>query len=228
MDPDRHIRRIYKRIDQLLKLIGVPTIAEQEIAAVVVPAIILPIASSTDTAIALWDGTTGDKLMDSLATLSVAGVLNTPSVIADNLTSSVLATFANARITGALDCDGTGSVIDASLLDAALGTFTKLRPSAIELKTTTVSGATHVLTAADCLLHVTRTISGTCNITLPAAEANDGRYILVNDAVGNAGTNSITIVTSGGGLIDSGASVSITTNFGSLHLYSDGVDWFTV
>jgi len=55
-----------------------------------------------------------------------------------------------------------------------------------------------------------------------------GREFVFNDESGAAGTHTITIATEASEKIDgSASSATITTNYGSLRLYTNGVDLFT-
>ncbi len=73
--------------------------------------------------------------------------------------------------------------------------------------------------------------AGAVAITLPAASAvpaNDVWFVF-KDESGAAGTNTITISRAGADTIDGATSATITTNYGKIGLYSDGVSkWFTV
>jgi hypothetical protein len=63
--------------------------------------------------------------------------------------------------------------------------------------------------------------SGAFTVTLSGAI--EGRQLVIKDEAGDAGTNTKTI----SGTVD-GGSTTITTNYGSLHLISDGTNWFTI
>lgn len=65
-------------------------------------------------------------------------------------------------------------------------------------------------------------------VTLATADAKAGRVVVVKDESGGAGSqNAITIDTEGGETIDGAGSTSISTDHGSVRLYSDGTNWFT-
>ncbi|MCP4584579.1 hypothetical protein, partial [Pseudoalteromonas sp.] len=91
---------------------------------------------------------------------------------------------------------------------------------------TTVSTATYTLLITDDILHVTRTATGTCTITLPTAQVTSGRVIVVKDAAGNAGTYNITIDTQGSEDIDGEDTAVINSDYSAINLYSDGSNWF--
>lgn len=57
--------------------------------------------------------------------------------------------------------------------------------------------------------------------------AGVGKTFIVKDASGGAGTTTITIVSVGEETVDGASSKTITANYGSVHLYTDGANWFT-
>lgn len=69
------------------------------------------------------------------------------------------------------------------------------------------------------------TSSNGITVTLSSADCVAGRQIVIKDT-GNAGSNNITVNTEGSETIDGSASDSISTNYGVLHLVSDGSNWF--
>jgi len=79
------------------------------------------------------------------------------------------------------------------------------------------SGAYHFLSCD--------TSVGTVTITLPPQNtaSGGGRVIIIKDINGNAAANNITINAPVGKTIDGGASLVISTNYGSYQLYYDGV-----
>lgn len=94
---------------------------------------------------------------------------------------------------------------------------------------TTVNAATYDLLVTDYILNVTYTTTGAVtSLTLPSAQVVSGRVIIVKDAGGNAGTNNITIDTGGLETIDGVATATISTNYASVTLYSDGSNWFII
>lgn len=81
--------------------------------------------------------------------------------------------------------------------------------------------------AAEAIIGVTDT-SIARTITLLTADADNGRVITVKDESGAAGTNNITIATEGSETIDGAATSVISTNYGSVTVYSDGTNWFVI
>jgi hypothetical protein len=90
---------------------------------------------------------------------------------------------------------------------------------------TVVDAATYDVLATDKILHVTRTATGACAITLMTDQAVDGRLITIKDA-GGASTYNITVDTEGAETIDGAATLVISGDYDSASLYFDGTNWF--
>jgi hypothetical protein len=86
--------------------------------------------------------------------------------------------------------------------------------------------AASVTSASQTIIGVTST-AATRTITLATADTVAGRVIIVKDESGGAGTNNITVTTQGGQTIDGAASITISSNYGVVRVYSDGTNWFT-
>lgn len=65
-------------------------------------------------------------------------------------------------------------------------------------------------------------------VTLGSADVVEGKQIVVKDESGAAGTNNITVATEGLETIDGSATATISTNYGSITVYSDGTNWFLI
>jgi hypothetical protein len=86
---------------------------------------------------------------------------------------------------------------------------------------TAVTSGAYTATINDSLIAVTGTSGAT--ITLPAASAFvAGQPLIIKDEGGSAAASNIVIV----GTIDGVSSATISTNYGSLRLYSSGSAWF--
>lgn len=81
------------------------------------------------------------------------------------------------------------------------------------------------ITISEVIIGVTSTAAAR-TITLSTAGTDNGRIVIVKDESGAAGTNNITIDTEGAELIDGAATKVISTNYGVVRLYSDGINWF--
>lgn len=115
-----------------------------------------------------------------------------------------------------------------SITDTHLKGSVNMSQGGQTVKKTTVNAATYSTLVTDYILHVTYTATGACTITIPTTQITDGRKFIVKDASGNAGTNSITIATQGSETIDGAATLTVSTNYGKLTLYSDGSNLFTI
>lgn len=107
-----------------------------------------------------------------------------------------------------------------------LKNFTTLEISTGQVIKRSPVAASYSVQLSDYLIGVTSTAAPRL-ITLPtAASATTGRIYVVKDESGGAGTNNITVDVSGGGLIDGVATQVININYGSLQLYTNGINWF--
>lgn len=92
---------------------------------------------------------------------------------------------------------------------------------------TTVSTATYTVLDNDNILHVMRTATGACTITIPTALIVSTKVIDIKDAGFNASNNNITIETQAAEKIEnSTADYVISVSGTSIQLYSDGTDLF--
>jgi hypothetical protein len=94
---------------------------------------------------------------------------------------------------------------------------------------TTVNAATYDMQVTDYIMHVTYTATGAVtSLTLPSAQAVSGRFFIVKDGAGNAGTYSITVDTEGSEKIDWADTLVINGDNDSAIIYSDGTNYFVV
>ncbi len=137
------------------------------------------------------------------------------SAAADQL-SLIAGGVEGARITE------TASAITAEIFGDIVGNVSKI---------ITVSTATDTLNESsnypEIILHVTRTTTGTCAITIDTDQLSNDSQITIKDAGGGAEAYPITIDTEGAETIDGAASVTIDSNYGSETLYTDGSNWFS-
>ena len=88
---------------------------------------------------------------------------------------------------------------------------------------TEVDSATYDVLSDDNLIHVTRTLIGSCTITIPYLPNDNGRQFEVVDGGGNAGTNKIAVEVESPGLmygLFSGVDINTDHNAISLYLFS--------
>lgn len=65
-------------------------------------------------------------------------------------------------------------------------------------------------------------------IVLTSAGLNSQTSFTIKDGIGNASANNITIVTENSETIDGTSSIAITSDYGSVTLFNDGYNWFTI
>lgn len=89
------------------------------------------------------------------------------------------------------------------------------------------SGSVYSAAVSDFLVGITSlAIAPTIGLPRPKL-VGPGKYYKIKDEVGGAATTTITIVSQGEETIDGATSLSITNNYGSCSLYTDGAKWFT-
>lgn len=95
--------------------------------------------------------------------------------------------------------------------------------------TRTAVNANYLATTSDDYVGVDSN-GGVVSVTLPlASTAANGKRIIIKDEGGAATTNNISIVGSGGDLIDGSASQSLVVNYESVTLICDGAsEWFII
>lgn len=88
-----------------------------------------------------------------------------------------------------------------------------------------VNSSTYTILESDDILGVTYTATGACTVTLPQISGltNSKKKYVITDEGGNAGTNNITIATTGGDTILGNSTYVINNNYTSISLYSDTV-----
>jgi len=67
---------------------------------------------------------------------------------------------------------------------------------------------------------------GAVTITLATRDLARGKQFTIKDVGGGAGSNNITVATEGSETIDGAATQTISTNYGSLNIFSNGINWF--
>ena len=124
---------------------------------------------------------------------------------------------------GLLDDEVTNLFYDASTdkFYAKRTTFESLYTSRV------VKTANYTATADDFQIAI-GTRATTVTITLPAASSNTNKVLIINDQAGLAATYNIIVARAGGDLIDGATTYTITSDHGSITVYSDGTDWYTV
>lgn len=119
---------------------------------------------------------------------------------------------------GVVDITDGGSGRGSLRLLGLNATGAMVMPPAVK----TTSGAYDV-TATDYIVIVNKASGEATAVNLPASPAT-GRVLIIKDGKGDAATNNITL-TPAAGTIDGGASVVITSNYGSVAIVYNGTQW---
>jgi len=141
---------------------------------------------------------------------------------------AVTATSGNTSVAGTLGVTGNTTMSGTCAIagDLTLSAGVSLAEG-FTANTTEVDASTYDLLATDYTLLVAYSATGACTITLPTAQAVDGREIHVIDSGGDASTSNITVDTEGSETISGAATAVIDADYGSLSFISDGTNWFT-
>lgn len=132
--------------------------------------------------------------------------------------------YANADV-DSLITEGTNV---STTFDGGAGTLTIDAGATSVTRNTQNAVASNISTSSDDYYIGVDSAAGAFTVTLSSADATDGRELIIHDDAGNAGTNNITIDTEGTESINGGASTTITSNYGSVRLRSDGTNWYIV
>jgi hypothetical protein len=151
----------------------------------------------------------------------LSGTASSPSVANLAITNAKLANLSSSS-----NLKGSSSS-SAVATDITLGPGLNMNASSLTVQMTIVQTATNYLvTIGNSIIEVTNT-SSSRTITLPSpAVTNTGQRIIVKDTSGGAGINGI-VVNTVSGTIDGQASLTISVNYGSIEIYSDGTNWYS-
>lgn len=85
-----------------------------------------------------------------------------------------------------------------------------------------------IISPAASFVYLITDTSAARNITLPLASAvTAGRIYIIKDITGQSNANNITLTAAGSDLVDSAATATLNSNFGSTMVISDGVsNWY--
>lgn len=95
------------------------------------------------------------------------------------------------------------------------------------LKFTSTSSTSYTVLVSDLIVHLTSSSARTVNLPAAATAVARKTYI-IKDANGNAATNNITVDGNASETIDGSLTKVINTNYGSIRIYTDGSNWFTI
>lgn len=97
----------------------------------------------------------------------------------------------------------------------------------LQFVVTVVSGVYAVLTT-DSIVSF-NSVAGLPEAQLPAVgSVSVGKLYIITDMTGSAASSNISISTADAALIDGNAAIAINTNYGSVQVYTNGTNWFTI
>lgn len=121
----------------------------------------------------------------------------------------------------------SGTALNATVDRVVVTDTTTFINTGLRTRLTHVTDANYTALLSDSIIAFTE-VTAPRTLNLPAvATAGLGRVYVIKDQTGNAGTHNITVDPAGTELIDGVATRVINTNFGSIHIYCNGVGWFT-
>ena len=152
----------------------------------------------------------------SSGTSSAISISTSANIIACDIISSNAATIAGAGTINfsQIDFQGTSSTISTT-------TQVPFVTSNDAIKIVTPGAYPYTTNAQDAFIKVD---SSSARTIIPLASPVTGQRHIIKDTAGLAGTNNITVTPSGKN-IDGGASFAINTNYGSITIVYNGVDW---
>lgn len=120
------------------------------------------------------------------------------------------------------DAAGTAK---AGVTAAGTGYFTGIQTAGRFVgKRTQVILPSYTITADDYIVEVNYT-SGGVTLYLPSAVGIEGQIYTIKDAGGTAAANPITVTPDGSETIDGNSTGSVTADYGTLTIYSNGANW---
>ena len=90
-----------------------------------------------------------------------------------------------------------------------------------------IDNADHTLDFYDYIV-VFKNLAAGRTLTIPTAQHESGREIIIKEKDGYASSNNITIATEGSQTIDGSATATLSTNKGSIRLVCDGTNWLII
>jgi len=93
--------------------------------------------------------------------------------------------------------------------------------------TDAVSSSTYSITSTDHII-LCDTSSNSITVTIPTAQTEDGRELVIKDYGGNSNTNNITVDTEGSETIDGESDITINTDYDSVTIICKNNDWYII
>lgn len=120
--------------------------------------------------------------------------------------------------------DGSVSIVGDSSTDTIDFSVSAIGRSSLPFVTKTTN---YTLTTSDVVV-LSNVTSAATTYTLPAASTWSGRFFIIKDIAGKAGTYNLTIDGNSSELIDGELTYKVTINYQSVTLYSNGTAVFII
>ena len=121
--------------------------------------------------------------------------------------------------------DGSGSTAMYLSLDGGREVVKHHR--GVEYNIQSPNNSDYTVTSSNYVIRLHSLTQGR-TVTIPTAQCNEGRVLVIKDGDGNSNTHNITIATGGSETIDGAATKVINTAYDSVTLISDGSNWFII
>lgn len=92
----------------------------------------------------------------------------------------------------------------------------------------TITSTTSITPTQSSTLYLVDSSSDSLTLTLSTSSLEVGKEVIIKDSTGSSSINSITVNTEGSETIDGQASFTISSNYTSISIISDGSDWFII
>jgi hypothetical protein len=92
----------------------------------------------------------------------------------------------------------------------------------------TVASTTTISPTQSSTLYLADSSSSSLTLTLSTSSLEVGKEVIIKDSTGSSSINSITVNTEGSETIDGQASFTISSNYTSISIISDGSNWFII
>ena len=186
------------------------------------------IGTSTDRAIATWNGTGGNALYDNPNLLTTsAGAIKA----AYGSSGAPAYAFVSAPTTGIYGGAFqiffvTGGSSNFNIANTSVNNNMGLSQQGYVRFKRTATATDYTVQTEDYIIGVTSTAAAR-TITLPNSGISAGHTYVIKDESGAAGTNNINVVVSGGTkTVDGVTSYPINVNYGSITVYYNGTNYF--
>lgn len=92
----------------------------------------------------------------------------------------------------------------------------------------TIASTTTITPTQSSTLYLADSSSGSLTLTLSTSSLEVGKEVIIKDSTGSSSSNSITVDTEGSETIDGQTSFTISSNYISISMISDGSNWYII